>query len=148
MISTSKSCVPGGKTYLGVFMTLANVGFGLSTFFQLVLLMLVLYPIVDHVSRTNLKHSSRIKNTIFRLAACTAICITSDLLFLITRHVRLPEDTGIFTGLCSCYDVTINVCTVVCSFADWRKRFFPMITSKEDAISLSSSSKTSTNTTN
>ncbi|CAK8673284.1 unnamed protein product [Clavelina lepadiformis] len=142
MVSTPMGCRPSSGRYDRlVFNILANVGFGLSTFFQLVLLMLVLYPIIDHVSRTNLRHSSRMKNTIFRLAACTAICITSDLLFLITRHVRPAGASRFFTGLCSCFDTTINVCMVVCSFADWRKRFFPMTTSRKDAISLSSSPK-------
>ncbi|CAK8673283.1 unnamed protein product [Clavelina lepadiformis] len=146
MVSTPMGCRPSTDRYGRlVFNILANVGVGLSTFFQLVLLMLVLYPIIDHVSRTNLRHSSRMKKTIFRMAACTAICITSDLLFLITVHVKPAGASRFFTGLCSCYNMTINACMVVCSFADWRRRFFPMITPKRDAILSSPSPRTSAN---
>ncbi|XP_009862517.2 uncharacterized protein LOC100175665 [Ciona intestinalis] len=99
--------------------------FSISTLFHLILLGLLLYPIIRHI-RTR-RHDDAIMRMIIRIVICTAVCICSDLLYLVVKYIRPPGASTIFIGLSSCYDVTINIIAVTSSFADYRLRLFPYV---------------------
>ena len=129
MKSTSCGCVfENPKKFLRIFNIISPTIFGASTVLQLLLLALVLYPLVSHI-RTKIFYQGRFKKTVIRLGVCTFLCIISDLLFLVTKYVKPPGASSIFTLLCSCYNNDINLMAVLFTFGDSSRRYFPWLNS-------------------
>ncbi|CAK8674545.1 unnamed protein product [Clavelina lepadiformis] len=142
--STRFGCIPlNVQVYLEINNALSPVYFGSSVVIQLTMLGLVLYPIVNHHAARSHGPKGRLKRTVVRLALCTSVCVLSDVIFLVLRYVRTPGNTVMTRALFSCFDDVIKIVAVLCSFANFPARLFPMFFRKTSAEARQTSRRTS-----
>jgi len=145
-VASPFGCILANKDlFLGFLRKASPIFFGVSALFQLLLLGLVLYPLVEHDKKKGFKQMS-VRKTIIRLGICTSVCIISDLAFLLAKQLKPPGISSLLTALFSCCDNTTNVVAMLASFADFRLRFFPSLICKTTRFPLPSSFKRSSST--
>nr|XP_039263114.1 uncharacterized protein LOC120339108 [Styela clava] len=122
--------VPGGcilqNTKLATFRWVILIAW--TTFFQVCLLSLFVYPLLKHRRTRAIKPGDGKKNRILSLlkrATCTAsICIASDigfaLIILFTRKDTVTTTTYLYD-----VNIVINTMCMIFSFPNWRTRLMP-----------------------
>ena len=102
--------------------------FIINCLFQVLLLFLMLYPLYKHLSQTSAQMQSRelatkIKIVMKRLAACTGVCVVSDLaLVAALKFICGRGSSGISGQILSSFHLFINVFSLCLSFANWKDR--------------------------
>nr|CAB3263072.1 uncharacterized protein LOC100187425 [Phallusia mammillata] len=111
-----------------VALRLANpVTYMLFALCQVVLLGLVLHPIVGHLRRNN-GDGSKIQQVVMRLCACTVICVTTDIGFLVFVSMIPKWASNSFLPVVYSFNAVINTAALYVSFTDAMERFVPCYT--------------------
>lgn len=118
-----------------------------TTFFQIALMSLFIYPLIKHhLSLKSIKISSNQKNPIIpmikRSTIMAALCIGTDLFSAFIVVIRKQEVVTMSTFL---YDVNIvmNVFFVILSFPDWKLRIMPWNMTQYESQTTEESATTS-----
>ena len=127
--------------------------FSLSSGFQLVLLGLTIYPVIQQIKEGTIASSKdQLKTIAARLCICTSICTFVDLLFIAIIQ-RKPSDAPIsFIPICYAFNTVVNTTTTLCSFVNYKQRLWPFggassAGSANQVSSFSSNSKPGANST-
>ena len=112
---------------------ISTVGYGImillvlvtsTVFFQLALLLLMIYPL----KKVNPSNNSAMKSTkmlIRRLIVCTAVAIASELVGGAVAAVCLVLASNSSWFLVAHMDILANVFAITGSFVNWKKKLFP-----------------------
>ncbi|CAK8691846.1 unnamed protein product [Clavelina lepadiformis] len=102
--------------------------FGISSLFQIVLLVLTLYPMVKHMrSKTVNKKRAQLGRVATRLAICTTVCVIVDVIFLIITQTK-PDDAAVnFIPICYAFNIAVNIAATLCSFFNYSLRLWPFV---------------------
>jgi len=104
---------------------------------HLVLLALVLYPILRHIQTSKNIHKDSLESVVVRLSVATAVCVASDVSFILVAAFKRNNYAFSFLTICYCYNTLINILALSCSFSDWQARLAPFLSHTNSSPSLS-----------
>jgi len=104
---------------------LGPICYAVFTFFQLVLVFLIVYPVCIHLKKNN--RNVKMRSAIFRLTKCTVACVTTDILFFATIAIRAEGASSSFVSMIFNFNSVVNAIALLASFSDHWKRLIPFI---------------------
>lgn len=107
----------------------------LFVLFEVALLGLVLFPIAKYWRRRSCINRVKIVHLVVRLSVCTAVCVVTDLLFLIVSMHRPAWASLTYIPAVYSINAIINTIALYVSFADYRKRLTVAICHKISPMS-------------
>ena len=105
----------------------------LNTFFQISLLLFIVYPILpfdflcSKKSGKKRKIASDLRKMLTRLVLCTLGCCVSSLQLNIVLILITNNKITIYWPSVASVDLIITALCVVCTFSRWKERLFPFI---------------------